>query len=246
MGLRLGLGLTLAPGGHASSSSGSGGGAPPLVPALIANTKIAPAGNDGGTSASINTTGANLIVAALCLSATTTGGPTFSDSKSNTWTLLTTATSATENIALYYCASPTVGSGHTFTTGPGFPNHPFSSACIAAFSNVKPSGPLDQNNGGASTAPALTVQPVSITPVTNGELLICVLGTAPVGAETAAINSGFTKTDDAPFNPGNAFGSHMAYLVQNTAAAINPTWTVSGTTTSNPLVSAIASFKPGP
>ncbi len=229
------------------SGGGAGGGGPPLVPALITHTTINPGGVDGGTSSpGVTTTGANLIVAVICLSSTTTGGPTFSDNKGNSWTLITTVTSATQNTVIYYCSSPIVGTGHTFTTGPGFPNHPFSSACIAAFSNVKPSSPLDKNSGAGSTPPALTVQPGSITPVTDGELLVCVLGTAPSGAETVAIDSGFTKTDDVPFNPGNTFGTHMAYLVQSSAAAINPTWTMSGATTANPLQAIIASFRPGP
>lgn len=239
MALNLSLSLQLAAGGNSSSS---GGGSLPI--ALVSNIGFG-AGNDA-TSSAIDTTGANLIVFGVTLNVNDANVTlTVTDSKSNTWTLIATSTSAVEGIKYYYCLNPTVGTGHTFrarNTGPG--GSMSGSACVAAFSNAKTSSALDTHSEAASTAPALTVQAGSITPAVGAELLVAILGTAPAAAETVAINSGFTKTDDVPFSPGNYFGTHMAYLIQGAAAAINPAWTVSGTTTANPLVAAIACFKP--
>jgi hypothetical protein len=43
------------------------------------------------------------------------------------------------------------------------------------------------------------------------------------GTGSSTINSGFTVTDSGSTNTGFAYGG-LAYLVQGTGAAINPTW----------------------
>jgi hypothetical protein len=58
-----------------------------------------------------------------------------------------------------------------------------------------------------------------------------------------AINSGFTIVEEIPLVGGQHFGLRMAYLIQATAAAVNPTWSwTSGAAT---VSASIASFKVG-
>jgi hypothetical protein len=95
-----------------------------------------------------------------------------------------------------------------------------------AFSGANAS-PFDQENGVSSGT-----QPGSINPSEDGSLIItahCAFG----GAATVA---GFTTVSTA-FAPGTNMAGGMAYYIQPTAAAINPTWSETGTL-------AIASFLP--
>src|ERR1039458_7307067 len=62
------------------------------------------------------TTGSTLILVAS-VSAFATGLGTLSDSKSNTWTALTTwGAVGPYFVRMSYCLNPTVGTGHTFST----------------------------------------------------------------------------------------------------------------------------------
>jgi hypothetical protein len=57
------------------------------------------------------------------------------------------------------------------------------------------------------------------------------------------VDSGFTRTDGAFVSGGLAYGIQMAYLIQTSAASVNPVW--SWTTNSN-KGTVIASFKAQP
>lgn len=202
---------------------------------LKANTGGATAPS-GGTTSPIDTTGANLIVVAISDYAIQPAS-ILSDSKSNTWNALTPAIGSApyERTTLYYCYNPTVGAGHTFTaTSPSGFTYP--SINVSAWSGSAAS-PFDVENGGGSPGVS-SIQAGSITPSANGELIIA----ANCFEHTAAwsIDSGFTITDQDVYGGGNNFGGAMAYFVQTTAAAINPTWTNSQ---SNNVSAAIASFK---
>jgi len=192
--------------------------------ALIAHTSRAGA----GTTSAIDTTGASLLIAVADDSAPV---PTPTDSKSNiSWTKLTgqSGTFGSET-AIFYCKNPTVGSGHTFTIGGSVP-----ALCVAAFSGADTSSPFDQENGVPETA--TPEQAGSITPSQNDELIIAALGGLGQGA---SIDSGFTLIESQPLTGGVNFASYLAYLIQGTAAAVNPSWTTS-TGTATPV---IASFK---
>lgn len=201
--------------------------------ALISNLASKSATGNGFTSSSIDTSGANLIVVYVA-SQQAVAAPVLTDSKSNTWTSLTVRSSAGfARGQLFYCVNPTVGTGHTFTlTQTGS----LCSLCVEAWSGSN-SSPFDVENG-ASTSGAATLATGSITPNVNGELLIT--GFTHVALVSVTINLGFTISDQQILTGGVAYGSAMAYLVQNTAAAINPTWTSGGTTA---RVAAIAGFK---
>lgn len=184
------------------------------------------------TTGAIDTTGANLIVIGVTFD--TTAARTISDNKGNTWTPLTNTTSSSAGAQLYYAINPTVGSGHTFSNT-GSSN--FSSIFVEAFSGVATGG-FDQQNG--STNSATTIQPGSVTPGQDNEVVVTFLGFNSAGTPVS-INGGFTQSDTAiNFSSGAHYGAGMAYLIQTTATAANPTWTRTNTQTNS---TRIATFK---
>jgi hypothetical protein len=201
--------------------------------ALIANAAAGSA--DGGatsTTAAIDTTGANFLVVA----AIDDGSTTISDSKGNTWTLL--SPNANGEVALWYCANANVGTGHTFTVS----NSGFSPIAVQAFANVKLSSPLDGSPTGGVTSGIATVQPGSITPSEANCLLVTATTSGSSGANNAtSINSSFTKTDAIGFTGGQNYAIAMGYKIQTTAGAENPTWTWNDTGFSRTAV--MAAFK---
>lgn len=202
--------------------------------AIALLTHASAAGSAGGAiTPSIDTTGAKLIVA--CIDGFTGGGDSFTDSKSNTWVGLTYTNTGTVGTRIYYCTNPSsVGSGHTFTT-----NAAFSSICVACFSGVlTASSPFDQQNTHSATSGS-TIASGSVTPTQDNELLIAAFGGDATG--TNSINGGFTITDQRPFIGGTCYGCSLAYLIQTSAAAANPTWTLGSAITQGGA--AIASFK---
>jgi hypothetical protein len=186
----------------------------------------------GVTSDAIDTTGANLIVIAI---SRWTAVVTVSDNKSNTYTPLTLRQVTSNNAnQLFYCASPTVGTGHTFT---GAATGSFPSIAVVAASGAA-LVPFDQENGATATASSLATG--SITPSENNCLVIA--GVAANGT-SFGINGGFTAAA-SDYAAGVHVGGGIAYLVQTTAAAANPTWTWTGG--SSPVAATIASFKAAP
>jgi len=202
------------------------------TPTLIATSSVA--GLNGGTTAATSTTGATLLV--LGVSLDTAGTPTISDNRGNTWTQLTSHTSAFARVRFYYAVNPTTSASHTVTvtsTGAAVSAH------FAAFSNVATSSPFDQQNG-ANGTPVGTLQTGSITPTVDGSLLVTALAFNSAGSPIS-IDLSFTETGEIDFLGSNYYGSALAFLVQGSAAAINPTWTRTGT---NDMAANIASFKP--
>jgi hypothetical protein len=191
------------------------------------------AGSSGGgaavTTGSIDTTGATLLVVAI--GTYYTSAPVVSDSKSNTWTALTDRAGTNIHTRLYYCKSPTVGTGHTFTGTNGY-----NSIAVYAFSGTDGSDAESEN--GATTASALSLSTGSVTPTVNGSLLVSsVSGYYHV---SMSINSSFTY-QTINFGAGAYASTGLGYLVQGTAGAINPTWSWSE---GSDCAVAIAVFKP--
>lgn len=185
------------------------------------------------TTAGIDTTGTNLIVVGISQYQAVTIG-SLSDSKGNTWTPLTAQSILNSQYCqLFYCFGPTVGSGHTFTWN-GTSN--FGSIAVAGFSGAAAS-PFDQQNG-ATNKGVTTLQTGSVTPSVANELIItaCSFGASGV----ASINSGFAITDQINYLSGTREGVALAYLIQTTATAENPTWT-SGA--SNDIAAVIETFE---
>lgn len=204
---------------------------------IVAHTAAAPGAN-GGTTSAIDTSGATGIYVHISeyLGAS---GFSLSDSKGNTWTPRTQYSSGSvSRTRIYYCENPTVGSGHTFTySGSGG----YPTICVEAHSGTKTSSSYDQENGATNTA-TNSLQPGSITPTENNELIIS--GAAQyIEAAISNVDSGFTVSDGIGAVSGTNVGGTMAYLYQGAAAAINPTWTF-GTTVDAAVVQA--SFKTPP
>lgn len=183
----------------------------------------------GATTTGFDTTGANLIVVALSFDGGST--PTLSDSKGNTWTALTLG-AGSPRARLYYCQAPSVGSGHTFSISG---TNTFGSVNVQAFSGAIVS-PFDVENtaAGTSTSP----QAGSITPGFNNELVVA--ATATGNGNINSIDGGFTSTNPVNYLASNHYGIGIAYLIQTTAAAANPTWTLS---VSGGWAARIASFR---
>lgn len=160
------------------------------------------------------------------------GTATPSDSYSNTWTTLTYHTGSSANsFIIYYAQNPTVGTGHTFTyTG-------FASASqVMAFSGVDTSSPFDVQNGAAAA------QPGSVTPSNSGSLLVTGISSTDF-VNSFSVDSAFTITGQNLFLNGTYYANAGAYLVQGSASAVNPTWSIGGGPSSP--ATAIAVFKAG-
>lgn len=188
------------------------------------------------TTPSVTTTGASLLVIGQSCFAGACTKP--SDSKSNVWTALTQQSAGSNNESIWYSSNPVVGSGHTFTGAASIDY----GLCVMAFSGVDTSAnPFDQQNG-ASAGITTTIQPGSVTPTTDGQLLVTYYGVGASEVLTYTIDSGFTLTNQYSFIAGQRYGQACAYFVQTTAAAINPTWAHGGSNQTN-SAATIGSFK---
>ena len=208
----------------------------PLSCAIALVTSVKFAQLNTGTSGAIDTTGANLLV--LSISEDSASSATISDSKSNTWTALATSTSTNVKSTIYYVASPTVGSGHTFTST-GLVQ---ASLAIASAWSGANSTPFDQENGQVSNVGGTSLQTGSVTPSENDELLIAMVGcnAEPLGG-TFSVDLSFTIVQENIFVAGTNYAGAQAYQIQTTATARNPTFSWTGS--SNNKSARIATFK---
>jgi len=207
---------------------------------LIASVGAGSTNGNNVTTAGITTTGANLIIIGVASYSVNTI-ETVSDSKSNTWTRLTIYTEGTGGGAgarhtLYYCLAPTVGTGHTFTASG---TTIFPSINVVAFSGAKVTAVFDVENGAAG----FVYQPGSVTPSQNNSLIVTGIHSWQSSIPNT-INSGFTVSTTQNYIGGQRFGAGLAYLIQSTAAAVNPTWTSNNPTAHDAV--GIAVFKPEP
>lgn len=190
----------------------------------------------GGLIPPVNTTGADFIVCVLAANGTTAANG-ITDNYANTWTRATSCNDGTSGAAIYYCFNPTVGIGHRFS--PTDPNATYEGLSVAAFSGIG-AGSLDQVNNNVSATSVSSIQPGSITPTNSGELLIAGLGINS-SSITATVDSGFTMAAVAAGS--GILTSYLAFLEQGSAAAVDPTFTKSASSSGNYAV--IASFIPG-
>jgi hypothetical protein len=201
---------------------------PPTGPTLVAHAVKAATTASTAVTPAVDTTGATLLVVVVGQWLSATFG-TVTDSKGNTWTALTSPFTNPVREAMFYAAAPTVGPSHTVTysgTGSQYP-----SMCMAAFAGVRLTAPLDQSVGtGAAGSGTTPITPPSITPTAAKPLLIAGLGFE--GTVTWSISAGFTLTDQITWVNNVNFGTALAYLVQGTAATVNPTWTGPGASAS--------------
>lgn len=191
-------------------------------------------GSGSKTTSGIDTAGANLLVMGAAFHSF--GGQTASDNKGNTYTNLTLADNGAQIACrIAYVESPTVGSGHTFTSNNTIENF-FG---VGAFSGGTASS-FDQQNGGTNTSSVTSQVISSITPTEDNEVCFALLGLATNGTGLTCDSSynQITAVDSQPFDNNAAY---FGYLIQTTAGAISPT--VSWTTATTNKVYRSASFK---
>lgn len=212
---------------------------------FLGHTEFAATGNASATSGSQNTSGADLIVV-CCASWQNAGVPNqIQDSQgggNNTWSdALAAATDGASYMHIAYTQAPAhVGSGHTFTIQN--PDGGYPSAIVMWFSGSA-SSPVDQTNGTTFSSNA-SPQPGSITPGSANELIIAALSlNASLSGNAPTVNQSFlTPAKFNDFSSGNNFGSAASYLIQGSAAAVNPTFSLFA---ADGGVIQIASFKAG-
>ncbi len=189
------------------------------------------------TTGAIDTTGDSLIVIAQG-GYDAPGAGALSDSVLNSYTQAVQAGSATNALAtvsLKY--APTTNAAHTFTsTGSTIAEALLAVGFTGALTSATP---LDQTNGSAGGGAGVSRQAGSITPGEDNEVTIAVL-TWDATITGLSINSGFTILDTVDYAPGVTFGCSIAYLIQSTAGAVNPTWSWTNSATT---AAVIASFK---
>lgn len=205
----------------------------PVAISLVAGTKITPS-SSGGTTPSIDTTGASLLVMGVTFYKVP-AQPTPSDSKSNSWTGLTRKDSTEVGVRLFYVTNPTVGSGHTFTySAAGI----YATMFVLAFSGTLTASVFEAETG-ATTSGFVALAPGSITTAGNGRVLVSVVGSNGASGMPWTVDAGFTIHSQNSYAGGVNEGGGIAYYIQGTAAAINPTWSVSASP-----AAAMASFVP--
>lgn len=206
--------------------------------AYVADVEAGGTGTPNGvTTGAINTTGANFCAQFLA-DYTPGSGEAFSDNKGNSYSALAASENTNVRAQFAYAENATTGTSHTFSvSGTGI----YPTLGAIACSGVKTSGSFDQQNGAVTGGASTTIQPGSVTPTENNELVLT--GVCFGQAASVTVNLGFTEIADIAFSSGNYFQMGLAYEIQTTATARNPTWT-SGT--SEEGAARIATFKAQP
>lgn len=200
--------------------------------APIAHTSVA--GSSGGTTASVDTTGANLITIHVAW-ASVLGGVSVADNKGNSFPPRTQHSDGSVASQIFEAVAPTVGSGHTFSiTGAGV----FLAAQVCAWSGAAAS-PFDVENGSSGSGTSL--QTGNVTPSEDKELLFSGVVIDINGSNTYAIDSGFVVSDENDYTVASNEGGAAAYLIETSAAAKNPTWSWAGG--SGGAAASIATYK---
>jgi hypothetical protein len=187
-------------------------------------------GSSGSTTAGLNCAGANLIVIAVVY-VTAAGRPTPTDSNLNTYTFVAEATSATWSTAIFQCLTPAVGGSMTFAAVGGLSR---AAICVQAYSVGGTTSALDQTGANAGTAPG------TLTPTAAGEVIVCAIGAPRGSAPANAITAGFTVTNTEVDGTSGAQSMAMAYLIETSIVAVNPSWSGGAGTSAG---TAIASWQ---
>lgn len=179
-------------------------------------------GSSGGTTSPMDTTGANFLAVSIGWYTGFGGVAVLADSYGNTWTPLTPQGDGASGIGqIWYCANPTVGTGHTFTvSGTSI----FVGFWVGAFSGAS-SSPFDQQSGASSFGPS-SAQPGSLTPTNPNSLFIGALEFQV--AQFSSVDSGFTGVLATTYASSAQLGLAGGYLIQSGGPTVNPTFTQNG------------------
>lgn len=179
--------------------------------------------------------------ASLCVIPTAAYGawqaPT--SSPSNTWLIAVSSSSVAATVRFYYAYAPTVSSAMTFSFSGSSNYETLSPICVKGTTGST----VDQTNQSAFTSAATSTQPGSITPSVNGEFIVAggAVTNGPTGASFAIGTPTFNLFTNLGYNGSSNEGAVAGYIIQATAAPLNPVISWSGSQVSGG--SAIASFK---
>lgn len=163
------------------------------------------------------------------------GAVTPTDSSSNTYGCVAAPpTSANTRNQHCHVDNPTVTSTMTFTAAQ---TSCFCSITVFGFNNTKVASPLDQTSKSSTTG--TTIQAGSVTPSEDNEVIIAGLSFA-VSEATHTIDLGFSTPLCSDFLGSNHFGVCGSYLIQTSAAAVNPKYTVAS---SSDMTASNVTFK---
>lgn len=210
---------------------------------IVSTSAGAPTGATVATTGFINSTGGSLIVVFVADLRGTVVPNQVQDNKGNSYAHLVDyddGVASGSRIRVYYNSNPIVANGHQFTYNSGGVNAAHPSMHILVISGTVPNDTptlyqgLGLPNGTAG-------RPGSFTPPNDRSIVICgVSSWKSTSANT--IDSGFTVSTTQTFT-ANHFSSGLAYLIQDIASAVNPTWTYNVSSSSS---IAILSFRPIP
>ena len=177
---------------------------------------ILPITTNGGTTAAIDTTGCNLLVVAVGVDADVAG--LVSDAKGNSWTPLTrNFQTSSIGVQLYYCAAPTVGSGHTFAVSSS--GHSIG-ACVTAFRGAAAPTFRSQVATDVGSQANATTAINSPSGVVSTDLVVSAVAW-PKSSITSVSATGLTVSD-AAYNGQWGHGFAMGYSLSGfTSAAWN-------------------------
>ncbi len=196
-------------------------------------------------SGTFNSTGADfLLVGMVCQVAN--NASILSDSKSNTWIEIHDASdnSGFGDLQWFYAKNALVSSSHTVTLSPPatFPPTTTSVVILACSGSLQTADPLDTNSYNTTNGANGPITPGSITPAANNEILISLCEWETAGG-TVSVGSGFTITDQIDVGANN-YGTALAYKIQTSLGAENPSW--SSSVTQSQMEATLACFKAAP
>jgi len=203
----------------ATAPGGGGGGG---TYSLIDHNTASASATGTATTPALNTTGASLLIVGISWFS---GTPTVSDSKGNSWTGLTSFKDSVSNILFsrfYHCISPSsVGGGHTFSVTSTSVGYCVINVAAFALSSGTPA--FDTQNGTSPNETSVSsMTGGSVTPAGSNELFLAMVTWHTVGV-TVSINSSFAITNQK--DEGEGISGALAYKIQTTGGAENPTWT---------------------
>jgi hypothetical protein len=183
---------------------------------LIASTAKGSTDGIAVTTDAIDTTGAGFI--AICRS-NYVDSLTPTDSYSNTWTGLGALNTLNGGVVeWFYCLSPVVGAGHTFTLT-GSPSTRKPTLNVLAFGG---SCTVDSDSGDYGSA-ATSVDPSSpITPAQADSLLLSAV--IVENTDTLSVDAAFTKVNQVNYDASFHMGAAVAYEIQMAATSRQPAW----------------------
>jgi len=213
---------------------------------LLAGFPVLASGVNGWTTASANTTGATLIVVVSTAYANRPTATPFTDSASNSYTGRTNQYEAgsLSTARIYDVTSPTTSASHTWTWEGGG-NFDCADVWIYAFSGTATGTAFDVQNGATVASAATTAQPGSVTPSNAGSLILTAVSNNVNSTAAFTINQSFTASTGVGFAGGGPSNGSAAYLIQGTAAALNPTWSGLSGSGGTGVALVIAVYKPG-